>query len=380
MRRLGSLLMEVAGAVRVPAGNALAVDRDAFAREVTRRVEEEPAIEVVREEATAVPEGPAVIATGPLTSDALAAALRSLTGEDGLFFYDAISPIVESGSIDRERVYLKSRYDKGEASYLNCPMDRDGYVAFRNELVEGARVSLREFEKERFFEACLPVEELARRGEDTLRFGPMRPVGLEDPGTGRRPYAVVQLRQDDLAAENWGLVGFQTNLTYPEQERIFRTIPGLESARFVRLGSIHRNTYLNSPRLLLPSWQLRARGELLVAGQLSGVEGYSDSSASGILAGINALRLLRGEEPAVPPRETALGALSHYVSHASPGEFQPMNVNFGLLPPLDRRVRGRRRRREEAVGRALAALDRWLEETGLSPGWTGDLPPAAPAG
>jgi len=381
MRRLGSLLMEVAATVRVPAGQALAVDRDAFALEVTRRIEDDPAIEVVRGEVTGIPEeGPVVVATGPLTSDALAASLQSLTGEGNLHFYDAISPIVESGSIDLETVYRKSRYDKGEASYLNCPMERDGYIAFRNELVEGAAVSLREFEKERFFEACLPVEELARRGEDTLRFGPMRPVGLEDPRTGRRPYAVVQLRQDDLAAENWGLVGFQTNLAYPEQRRIFRTIPGLERAEFVRLGSIHRNSYLNSPRVLLPTWQTRMREDLLVAGQLSGVEGYADSSASGILAGINALRLLRGEKPVVPPRESAVGALANYVANASPEGYQPMNINFGLLPSLAGRVRGRRRRREMAVERALAALDRWLEATGLASDPTGPSSPASGIG
>jgi len=372
MRRLGSLLLEVAEEVRVPAGTALAVDREAFAGEVTRRIEAEPAIEVVRGEVCEVPgAGPVVLATGPLTSDALADSLMEVAGAGRLFFYDAIAPIVEHDSIDLEKAYRKNRYDDGEGEYLNCPLDREGYAALVEALREGAGVSLGEFEKERFFEACLPVEEIARRGEDSLRFGPMRPVGLEDPRTGIRPWAVVQLRQDDLAAANWNMVGFQTNLKWDEQKRVFRTIPGLERAEFVRLGSIHRNTYIDAPRVLLPTLQVRERVDLLIAGQLSGVEGYTDSAATGMLAGINALRLLGGEPAVHPPPETALGALCRYVSSSPAGDYQPMNVNFGLLPELPERVRPKRERRRRMVRRALAAHDAWLDETGLRPSWGG---------
>ncbi len=368
MRRLGSLVLEKAAASRVPAGAALAVDRDAFAAEMTRAIEGEPLIELIREEATQLPaEGPVIVATGPLVSPAMSEAIAAFTGREYLYFYDAVAPIVEAGSIDPAIAFRASRYDKGEgADYLNCPMDQDEYRAFHAALTGAARVDFHDFDRSHFFEGCLPVEELALRGEDTLRFGPMKPVGLRDPRTGRRPWAVVQLRQDNLAAEHYNMVGFQNQLKFAEQTRIFRMIPGLGGAVFVRLGMIHRNSYINAPTILRPTFQARRRPELFFAGQVSGVEGYVESAASGILAGLNACRLLAGREPVAPPPETALGALCRYISSADPAHYQPTNIAFGLLPPLEEPETGRRRnktdRRRLLVARAIAALDRWIGE------------------
>ncbi len=371
LRRLGSLLIAIADRHRVPAGSALAVDREGFATEITAALEAHPRITVIRREVVAVPEGMTIIASGPLTSSALSAALTELTGSDALYFYDAIAPIVEVDSIDFGIAFRASRYGRGEqeeGDYINCPMTEAEYRRFVDALRSAERIPLRDFERDdpSFFEACLPVEVLAERGDDALAFGPLRPVGLRDPRTGKRPFAVVQLRQDDAAGTLYNLVGFQTNLRYGEQDRVFRLIPGLEHARFVRYGSMHRNTYLNAPRLLLPTLQFRRREDLLFAGQIAGLEGYAGNIAGGWLAGVNASRMLHGKEPLVPPPETMIGALMHYITRASPDHFQPMKANFGLLPPLERRVRGRRQRREAMARRALEALERWIEKTGQS--------------
>ncbi len=368
LRRLGSLLIRIADQHRLPAGSALAVDREAFAAAVTTAVEQHPRITVVREEVKEIPdEGPVVVASGPLTSSALSQALQALTGEDSLYFYDAIAPIVEAESIDMRIAFRASRYGRGEnegGDYINCPMTEQEYRAFYEALLSAQRIELREFEREdpHFFEGCLPIEVLAARGEQALAFGPLRPVGLKDPRTGRRPYAVVQLRQDNAAATLYNIVGFQTNLRYGEQERVLRMIPGLERARFVRYGSMHRNTYINSPRLLLPTLQYRERPDLFFAGQIAGLEGYVGNIAGGWLAGVNASRLLRGQSPVLPPRETMIGALMHYITHAAADAFQPMKANFGLLPPLPRRVRGKRARGEAHAERALAALEAWTRQ------------------
>lgn len=368
LRRLGSLLIRIADQHRLPAGSALAVDREAFAAAVTTAVEQHPRITVVREEVKEIPdEGPVVVASGPLTSSALSQALQALTGEDSLYFYDAIAPIVEAESIDMRIAFRASRYGRGEnegGDYINCPMTEQEYRAFYEALLSAQRIELREFEREdpHFFEGCLPIEVLAARGEQALAFGPLRPVGLKDPRTGRRPYAVVQLRQDNAAATLYNIVGFQTNLRYGEQERVLRMIPGLERARFVRYGSMHRNTYINSPRLLLPTLQYRQRPDLFFAGQIAGLEGYVGNIAGGWLAGVNASRLLRGQSPVLPPRETMIGALMHYITHAAADAFQPMKANFGLLPPLPRRVRGKRARGEAHAERALAALEAWTRQ------------------
>lgn len=376
MRRLGSLVLAKAEGARVPAGAALAVDRERFAADVTRAIESEPLIEVVREEAREIPgEGPVVVATGPLVSDAMAQAIAGFTGSEYLYFYDAVSPIVEAGSIDRDIAFAASRYGKGGgADYLNCPMNEEEYRAFYNALLGAARVDFHDFDRAHFFEGCLPVEELALRGVDTLRFGPMKPVGLDDPRTGRRPFAVVQLRQDNLAADHYNMVGFQNQLKFGEQTRIFRLIPGLAEAVFVRLGMIHRNSYINAPALLRPTFQTKRRPDLFFAGQVSGVEGYVESAASGILAGLNAHRLLRGEEPVHPPPESALGALCRYISSADPANYQPMNIAFGLLPPLAESGTGRRMskgdKRAAMVARASESLAAWLAASGASPTWT----------
>jgi methylenetetrahydrofolate--tRNA-(uracil-5-)-methyltransferase len=374
MRRLGSLIMDAADATRVPAGKALAVDRERFAARVTERLAACPLVRIARREVTAIPASrPVVIATGPLTSQALSGAIQGLVGEDYLHFYDAIAPIVVAASIDRGRVFLASRYGhrasspeapgtpRTEGDYLNCPLDRDEYLRFWTALSGAKTHPRREFEAGTpFFEGCLPVEELARRGPDTLRFGPMKPVGLVDPSSGRRPYAVVQLRPENRDATLYNLVGFQTSLTWPEQQRVFRLIPGLERAEFVRLGAMHRNTFINSPRLLAPTLQLRADPRLLFAGQMTGVEGYVESAAMGLVAGINAARLVHGRDPLAFPRETACGALGHYIVDADPAHFQPMNVNFGILPPPEREVRGRAERARDLAERARAALSRVL--------------------
>jgi methylenetetrahydrofolate--tRNA-(uracil-5-)-methyltransferase len=358
LRHLRSLVLTCADGTRVPAGGALAVDRELFATEVTRRVEAHPRIRLVRQEVTAIPEGPAVIATGPLTSDALAAGLAALTGQDHLYFYDALAPIAAADSIDMSVAFRASRYGRGDADYINCPLTEEEYERFVAALVAAERIPLRDFEREdaRFFEGCLPVEVLAGRGRDALAFGPLRPVGLTDPRTGRRPYAVVQLRQDNLAGTLYNLVGFQTNLRYGEQERVFRLIPGLERAEFVRYGQMHRNTFINAPLLLAPTMGFRDRPGLFFAGQITGVEGYVGSVGSGWLAGVNAARFALGQEPLALPPTTMLGALCHYVSHAEPESFQPMKANFGILPPLSPPVRNKRQRYRAYVTRAMHDL------------------------
>jgi methylenetetrahydrofolate--tRNA-(uracil-5-)-methyltransferase len=359
MRRLDSLILAAADATAVPAGKALAVDRNAFSLFIEERLAAQPGLELIRGEITEIPtEGIAIIASGPLTSDALARAIAARTGGDYLYFYDAISPIVEGESIDLHRVFAASRYGHGEADYLNCPMDRETYETFRRELTQAEEVPLRTFEEIKCFEGCLPIEVIARRGIDTLAFGPMKPVGLIDPRTGGQPHAVVQLRREDREGILYNMVGFQTKLTWPEQRRIFRTIPGLENAEFVRYGSVHRNTFLNAPALLTANLQLRSLPRLLFAGQITGVEGYVESSAMGLLAGLNVSRCLSGLEMIPPPRETALGALVGHINNADRKPFQPMNVTFGLFPPLPGRIRKKERGLCYAR-RALAALSSW---------------------
>src|SRR5262245_39104418 len=335
LRRLGSILIQIADSVRVPAGSALAVDRERFAVRVTEVISNESNIEIIREEVPEIPrEGIVVVASGPLTSESLSQSIREFCGSEHLYFYDAISPIVDADTIDHSKVYRASRYGKATDDYLNCPMDRDQYSAFYETLMVAESVAIHAFEEAHYFESCLPIEELARRGFDTLRFGPMRPVGLPDPVAGRIPYAVVQLRQEDLMQSSYNIVGFQNHLKFVEQKRIFRMIPGLENAEFLRLGQIHRNTYIDAPRALLPTMAARRDPRVFFAGQLAGTEGYIENVASGLVAGINAARTLRGEEPVVFPPETAIGALCRYVSTPQK-HFAPMNINFGLLPPID---------------------------------------------
>jgi methylenetetrahydrofolate--tRNA-(uracil-5-)-methyltransferase len=369
MRRLGSLVMDVAEAARVPAGTALAVDRQVFADEITRRIESEPAIELVREEVPSVGRFAGdivIVASGPLTSPALYEDLRTLCGRDHLYFYDAISPIVTAESIDRTTAFAASRYGTGGDDYLNCPLDRAEYDRFVDALLGAEKMPARDFEKCIYFEGCMPIEELARRGPQTLAFGPMRPVGLVDPRSGKRPYAVVQLRQDDRGATLYSLVGFQTKMTYPEQRRVLRLIPGLERAEFVRLGSLHRNTFVESPMLLEPTLEILGRSDLFFAGQLIGVEGYVESAASGLLAGINAARRRSGRLCTAPPRTTALGSLLAYVTDRSRKDFQPMNANYGLFPPIAGAMRGREKR--AALGnRAANDLERWIEGEEVDP-------------
>ncbi|WP_298273577.1 methylenetetrahydrofolate--tRNA-(uracil(54)-C(5))-methyltransferase (FADH(2)-oxidizing) TrmFO [Geobacter sp.] len=361
LRHAGSLFMAAADATRVPAGGALAVDRELFSAFVTGRIEEHPLIDLVRGEVTELPaEGIVVVASGPLTSDRLSQRLKALTGPN-LYFYDAIAPIVTAESLDMTRVFRASRYGKGEGDdYLNSPLDEGEYGRFVDAILAAEKVPAREFEKVVHFEGCMPVEEMAERGRDTLRFGPMKPVGLVDPRTGQEPYAVVQLRAENREGTMFNLVGFQTKLTYPEQRRIFRMIPGLENAEFVRLGSMHRNTFINAPALLAPTFQFRGEPRLLFAGQITGVEGYVESAGSGFLAGINAARLARGEEPVAPPPVTALGALVAHITTAPAKHFQPMNVNYGLFPPLEGKVK-KKERRQRLAERALAELERWIE-------------------
>ena len=371
LRRLDSLLLDCAEATRVPAGGALAVGREAFARRVTERLCAHPNITLLREELTALPEGPCIVATGPLTSDALAAELVRFTGADRLFFFDALAPVVEKESVDRRVAFRASRYERGEqeeGDYLNCPMNRTEYDAFVNALLQAERIELKAFEqvmeqgvraaKKHFFEGCLPIEILAARGHDALAFGPLRPVGLTDPRTGRRPHAVLQLRQDDLADSLCNLVGFQTNLKYGEQERVFRLIPGLGQAVFARYGQMHRNTYLCAPETLTATLQSRSRPDLFFAGQLAGIEGYAGNIASGLLAGINLARLLHGQPLLELPRTTMLGAMLHYLAHAPADHFQPVKANFGLLPDLPAGPRlGKRERAAACAERARLDLD-----------------------
>src|SRR4051812_29632536 len=384
MRRLGSLVMRAAEASRVPAGAALAVDRELFAQTVTESIHGHPLITIVRGEVESIPDSteqdPVILATGPLTSAALSADIARLVGQEYLYFYDAISPIVLAESIDREKVFRQSRWDRnvrlkpdaaadsgpacgvddGAGDYLNCPMTRAEYERFLDAVVHAESATVHDFDKAIFFEGCLPVEVMAHRGQDTLRFGPMKPVGLVDPRTGRAPYAAVQLRQDNLAGDHYSLVGFQTQLKWGEQERVLRLIPGLEHAEFVRFGMVHRNTYINGPAVLADTWQVRRRPTLFCAGQMSGVEGYVESAASGLLAGLNAAALASGRPTATPPRTTAIGALAFYVSHANPAHYQPSNITFGIMPPLERAPKHKLARKVAIAERALADLGTWM--------------------
>jgi methylenetetrahydrofolate--tRNA-(uracil-5-)-methyltransferase len=407
MRRLGSLVMRAAEASRVPAGAALAVDREQFAHIITETIGGHPLIAVVREEVAAIPESserePVVIATGPLTSDALSADLARIVGSDHLYFYDAISPIVLADTIDRSKVFRASRWDRsfrsperlalqnthietalqsplegarafqasdtasgpacalddGQGDYLNCPLTREEYERFYDALVTAESATVHDFDKERFFEGCLPIEVMAHRGRDTLRFGPMKPVGLVDPRTGREPYACVQLRQDNLAGDHFSLVGFQTQIKWGDQARVLRLIPGLENAEFVRFGMVHRNTYINGPTVLAETWQVRRRPTVFFAGQMSGVEGYVESAASGLIAGMNAAALAKGDRILSPPRTTAIGALAYYVSHADPAHYEPSNITFGIMQPLENAPKGKKLRNEALSARALADLETW---------------------
>lgn len=357
MRRLDSIIMEAADAHNVPAGGALAVDRETFSSAITEKLTNHPNVEVIREELTAIPEGLTVIATGPLTSDPLAQAIKRLTDDEGLYFYDAAAPIVEKSSLDMDKIYLKSRYDKGEAAYLNCPMTEEEFYNFYHELINAEMAELHDFEDQKFFEGCMPIEQMASRGEKTMLFGPLKPVGLEDPKTGKEPFAVVQLRQDNAAGNLYNLVGFQTHLKWGEQKRVFSMIPGLENAQFVRYGVMHRNTYLRSPEFLNATYQTKKRSDLLFAGQMTGVEGYVESAASGLYAGINAALIAQGKEPVIFPEETMMGAMAHYITHASPKHFQPINANFGIIPRLEKRIREKRERNLALSQRALTVLE-----------------------
>ena len=370
MRVLGSMILECADEARVPAGSALAVDRDAFAAGVTARITSHPNIEVVRDEVTSL-ETHSIIATGPLTSDSLAAAIRERLGVGALAFYDAIAPIVSRESIDETIAFPAARYDRetmegegAEGAYLNCPMSRDEYEAFISALTTADQFHGHEFDEVPYFEGCMPVEVAANRGRETLRFGPLKPVGLRDPRTGRQPHAVVQLRREDRHGRMWNLVGFQTRLRIPEQQRVFRMIPALANAEFLRYGSIHRNSYVNSPAALTPHLSLRDDPTVLFAGQITGVEGYTESSATGLVAGMNLARMLDGQEPALPPPVTMLGALYRYMREADPAHFQPMNANFGLVDDLPNPVRDKKRKREMIAERALNAMSEW-RETGV---------------
>jgi methylenetetrahydrofolate--tRNA-(uracil-5-)-methyltransferase len=412
MRRAGSLVMRAADAARVPAGAALAVDRERFASLVTAAIEAHPAIALVREEVGRLADlldgrTPVIVATGPLTSDSLSADLAQFIGQDYLSFYDAISPIVLADSIDASKVFRASRWGRSlsgqaagggqqaavgsrqaagegepstdpttvpepevpdrdsrtsEGDYLNCPLTKEEYARFYEAVITAESATVHDFDREKFFEGCLPIEVMAHRGTDTLRYGPMKPVGLVDPRTGRQPYAVVQLRQDTLAGDHYSMVGFQTQLKWGEQVRVLRLIPGLEHAEFVRLGMVHRNTYVNGPTVLTATWQVRGRHDLFIAGQISGVEGYVESAASGLMAGRHAAGIVRGDRPRVPPRSTAVGALSHYVSHADPRHYQPTNITFGIMEPLEHRARDKRVRNLAMSERALRDLEAWLSD------------------
>ena len=356
MRRLNSVIITSADETAVPAGGALAVDRDSFSATVTKKVKMHPNVTVISEEITEIPSGITVIATGPLTSSKLAEAIKTFNGSDGFYFYDAAAPIIDKSTIDMEKVYLKSRYDKGEAAYLNCPMTKEEFDAFRDALITAEVAPLKTFEKEKYFEGCMPIEVMAARGEKTMLFGPMKPVGLEDPKTGKRPYAVIQLRQDNAAASLYNIVGFQTHLKWGEQKRVFQMIPGLENAEFVRYGVMHRNSFMNSPELLRPTYQSVKRDDLFFAGQMTGVEGYVESAASGLLAGRNAARLALGQDLLTMPQETVIGSMAYYITHAEGKHFQPMNANFGLLPELPERIRDKKLRYQTLAERALDHL------------------------
>jgi methylenetetrahydrofolate--tRNA-(uracil-5-)-methyltransferase len=405
MRRLDSLIMRAAELARVPAGAALAVDRERFSNAVTTALEEHPLITIVRDEIRSIPEAsaarPVIVATGPLTSDALSGEIARLVGRDHLYFYDAISPIVLAETIDRTKVFRQSRWgrslraaadsatllgsrptepacgiDDRQGDYLNCPLTREEYEVFYDALTHAESATVHDFDKERFFEGCLPIEVMAHRGVDTLRFGPMKPVGLIDPGTGREPYAAVQLRQDNLAGEHYSLVGFQTQIKWGDQARVLRLIPGLEQAEFVRFGMVHRNTYVNGPTVLEETWQVRNRPELFFAGQMSGVEGYVESAASGLLAGLNAAAMAVGQPFGPAPRTTAIGALAYYVSHADPAHYEPSNITFGIMQPLTTPPKSRQARKLAIADRALADLETWRRDRGHP----GVAPPADAVG
>jgi methylenetetrahydrofolate--tRNA-(uracil-5-)-methyltransferase len=392
MRRLGSVVMRAADASRVPAGAALAVDRERFSALVTELVAGHPLVAVARGEIDRIPApdpryAATILATGPLTSDALSADIAAFVGAGHLYFYDAISPIVLAETIDRSKVFRASRWDRslrgaategpacgvddGQGDYLNCPFTKEEYERFYAALTTAESATIHDFDKARFFEGCLPIEVMAHRGVDTLRFGPMKPVGLVDPRTGRLPYAVVQLRQDTLAGDHFSLVGFQTQLKWGEQARVLRMIPGLEQAEFVRFGMVHRNTYVNGPTVLEPTWQTRSRPDLFLAGQVSGVEGYVESAASGLVAGVNAARLALGLDPLAPPRTTAIGALAYYASHADPRHYEPTNITFGIMPPLAEPPRGKQDRKAATADRALRDLGVWSDALGLAAGVAG---------
>jgi methylenetetrahydrofolate--tRNA-(uracil-5-)-methyltransferase len=368
MRRAGSLLLECADATAVPAGHALAVDREEFSRRVMSTIAAEPLIEVRREEVTTIDENNeiTVVASGPLTSDALSQDIARLSGSSHLYFYDSISPVVETDSIDHSQIYLAARYDKGTADYINCPFTREQYDRFYDALIEAQSVEGHQWEKLNYFEGCLPIEEIARRGRDTLRFGPMKPVGLIDPRTGKMPYAVVQLRRENLRADSYNLVGFQNHLKFGEQARVLRLIPGLENAKFLRYGQIHRNTYLNAPTLLRETLQMKRHGNVFFAGQICGVEGYTESIAAGLLAGIYSAAWIADEEPVPAVRESALGSLVHYICNTESKNFQPANITFDLLPPLDeqtrRSIRDKRERHRIQCERCLQAFDQWWKQ------------------
>jgi methylenetetrahydrofolate--tRNA-(uracil-5-)-methyltransferase len=375
MRRLDSLVMSVADEVRVPAGSALAVDRGLFSERITARLQALGSVTVHREEVPRIPgDGIVIVATGPLTSEELAKDIADFVGSSALYFYDAVSPVLEADTVDSDKTFRASRYSRGGDDYVNCPMDEETYRKFLQELRGAESATLHAFEHEFFFEGCLPIEVIASRGPETLLFGPMKPVGLRDPRTGKRPFAVVQLRQDNLANSHLSMVGFQTQLKWPEQKRVFRLIPGLEQAEFVRFGMVHRNTYVNAPRTLEPSFETRKRKGLFFAGQMSGVEGYVESAASGLLAGLSAARRARGEEPLFFPEETALGALGRYIARSDPENYQPTNIAFGLLPDLPERIRDKAQKRRALSNRALSRLEAFLRDEGLS-----GLEAAAPA-
>ena len=358
MRRLDSLIIKCADATQVPAGGALAVDRDKFSEMITETIKNHPNINVIEEEITQIPKGdiPVVVATGPLTSDALSQDIRTYTKQEGLYFYDAAAPIIEKDSIDMNKVYLKSRYDKGEAAYLNCPMTKDEFFNFYNALITAEAAPLKEFEKEIYFEGCMPFEEMAKRGEKTLLFGPMKPVGLEDPKTDKRPYAVVQLRQDNSEGTLYNIVGFQTHLKWGEQKRIINLIPGLENANIVRYGVMHRNTYLNSPQLLEKTYKLKEEKNIYFAGQITGVEGYVESAASGIVAALNAL-YNQEDKQIIFPTETMIGAMANYIVDNTSKNFQPMNANFGIIKPLPERIKDKKEKYERYANRSLEILE-----------------------
>lgn len=359
MRQLNSIIMESADINRVPAGGALAVDREGFSQYITDKVKNHPNVTVINKEIETIPQEDdaiTIIASGPLTSEVLAKSIGELTGQDYFYFYDAAAPLISKESIDMSKAYRASRYGKGTADYINCPMDKEEYEKFWQELTTAELAPIKEFEKAKFFEGCMPVEEMARRGIDTLLYGPLKPVGLEDPKTGKRPYAVVQLRQDNAADSLYNIVGFQTHLKWPEQKRVFGLIPGLENAEFVRYGVMHRNTFINSPELLRPTLQYKDRDNLLFAGQMTGVEGYIESAASGLVAGVNAAYLAKGENPVTFPEQTAHGSMCKYITSAVAKHFQPMNANFGLMPPLEERIRDKKLKKQKIAERALEFL------------------------